>query len=85
MKTILGRSGMQGDQGYTDVRRDSEAVAVQLQRALHRLEQRERQDVIQDSIRANDVVAVQDPERIWNSNQKKKVSYSFLTWLNFHS
>ncbi len=49
---------MQGDQGYADVWRDSEEVAVQLLRALHWLEQRQRQDVIQNALRTDHVVAV---------------------------
>ena len=41
---------MQVDQGHSDVRRYTGEAAVQLRRALHRVEQRQRQDVVASTL-----------------------------------
>ena len=65
---------MQVDQGHSDVRRDSGEAAVQLRRALHRVEQRQRQDVIQSPLRGHHVLAAPHQKGVRHSSRKKKVN-----------
>ena len=64
---------MRHHQGQSGVRRDSGEASVQLRGALHRLEQRQRQDDLKGAVRGHHVVAVEDQKGIWNPDQEKKV------------